>query len=242
MVDPRIEEEKAKIAENRTVVMEVERLLGPNDLAGRKILVTSGATAERVDPIRILTNRASGKTGTEIALEARRRGAEVTLVHRGSLGLPLKEIYVESAEEMLSAVLAELDGGGYDAMIAAAAVSDYTLDPSAEKIKSGGELVLRFKTTTKIIKNVRSLHPELKMVGFKAETFLSDDDLLSRARESMETNRLDLVVANDVGKGGMGTEENRVLILGRSGVKSEVCGKKRLIAEAVVDALAEEFS
>ncbi len=242
VVDPRIEEEKAKIAENRTVVMEVERLLGPNDLAGRKILVTSGATAERVDPIRILTNRASGKTGTEIALEARRRGAEVTLVHRGSLGLPVKEVYVESAEEMLSAVLAELDGGGYDAMIAAAAVSDYTLDPSAEKIKSGGELVLRFKTTTKIIKSVRSLHPELKMVGFKAETFLSDDDLLSRARESMEKNRLDLVVANDVGKGGMGTEENRVLILRRSGVKSEVCGKKRLIAEAVVDALAEEFT
>jgi phosphopantothenoylcysteine decarboxylase/phosphopantothenate--cysteine ligase len=242
VVDPRIEEEKAKIAENRTVVMEVERLLGPSDLTGRKILVTSGATAERVDPIRILTNRASGKTGTEIALEAWRRGAEVTLIHRGSHGLPVKEVYVESAGDMLSAVLAELEEGGYDAMIAAAAVSDYTTDPSAEKIKSGGELVLRLKTTAKIIKNVRSLHPELKMVGFKAETFLSDDDLLSRAKESMEKNRLDIVVANDVGKGGMGTEENRVLILRRSGAKSEVCGKKSLIARAVIDALAEEFS
>jgi phosphopantothenoylcysteine decarboxylase/phosphopantothenate--cysteine ligase len=242
VVDPRIEEEKAKIADKRTVVMEAERLLGPADLAGKRVLVTSGATAERVDPIRILTNRASGKTGTKIALEARRRGADVTLVHRGRLGLPVKEVYVESAEDMLAAVLAELDGGGYDAMIAAAAVSDYTLDPSAEKIKSGGELVLRLKPTTKIIKNVRSLHPELKMVGFKAETFLSDDDLISRATESMENNRLDLVVANDVGRGGMGTEENRVLILRRSGTKSEVCGKKSLIAKAVIDALAEEFS
>jgi phosphopantothenoylcysteine decarboxylase/phosphopantothenate--cysteine ligase len=241
VVDPRIEEEKAKIAENRTVVMEVERLLGPNDLAARKILVTSGATAERVDPIRILTNRASGKTGTEIALEARRRGADVTLVHRGRLGLPVKEVYVESAEDMLGAVLAELDRGEYDAMIAAAAVSDYTLDPSAEKIKSGGELVLSLRPTSKIIKNVRSLHPELKMVGFKAETFLSDDDLISRAKESMEKNRLDLVVANDVGKGGMGTDENRVLILGRDGTKSEACGKKSVIAKAVIDALAEEF-
>ncbi len=242
VVDPRIEEEKAKIAENRTVVMEAERLLGPNDLANKKVLVTSGATAERVDPIRILTNRASGKTGTEIALEARRRGAEVTLVHRGHLGLPLKEIYVESAEDMLSAVLAELDGGGYDAMIAAAAVSDYTLDPSAEKIKSGGDLVLRLKQTSKIIKTAKSLHPELKMVGFKAETFLSDQDLISRAEESMEKNQLDLVVANDVGKGGMGTEENRVLILGRDGVKSEISGKKSLIARAVIDALGEELS
>jgi len=242
VVDPRIEEEKAKIAENGAVVMEVERLLSPADLAGRKILVTSGATAERVDPIRILTNRASGKTGTEIALEARRRGAEVTIVHRGRLGLPVKEVYVESAADMLAAVLAELDGGGYDGMIAAAAVSDYTLDPSAEKIKSGGELLLRLVPTSKIIKNVRSLYPHLKIVGFKAETFLSDDDLISRAKESMEKNRLDLVVANDVGKGGMGTEENRVLILGRGGVKSEVSGKKRAIAKAVIDALAEEFA
>jgi phosphopantothenoylcysteine decarboxylase/phosphopantothenate--cysteine ligase len=242
VVDPRIEEEKAKIAENGTVVMEAERLLGPADLDGKRILVTSGATAERVDPIRILTNRASGKTGTKIALEAWRRGAEVTLVHRGRLGLPVKEVYVESAEEMGSAVLAELDGGGYDAVIAAAAVSDYTLDPSAEKIKSGGELVLRLRPTSKIIGAVRSRHPDLKMVGFKAETFLSDEDLISRATESMEKNRLDLVVANDVGKGGMGTEENRVLILGRSGMRSEVCGKKSVIAKAVIDALAEEFS
>ena len=242
VVDPRIEEEKAKIAEKKTVVMEVERLLGPGDLAGKKVLVTSGATAEKVDPIRILTNRASGKTGTEIALEARRRGAEVTLVHRGRLGLPLHEISVESAEEMGCAVLAELEGGKYHAMIAAAAVSDYTLDPSAEKIKSGGELVLRLKTTTKIIKNVRALHPELKMVGFKAETFLSDDDLLSRAKESMEKNRLDIVVANDVGKGGMGTEDNRVLIVARDGTISEVCGRKRIIAKAVIDALVGELS
>ncbi len=242
VVDPRIEEEKAKIADNRAVVMEVERLLGPKDLASRKILVTSGATAERVDPIRILTNRASGKTGMEIALEARRRGADVTLVHRGSLGLPLKEIYVETAEDMLSAVLAELDGGEYDAMIAAAAVSDYTLDPSAEKIKSGGEMTLKLKPTSKIIKAVRSRYPDLKMVGFKAETFLSEEDLISRATESMEKNRLDLVVANDVGKGGMGTEENRVLILGRDGTKSEACGRKSIIAKIVIDALVEEFS
>lgn len=238
VLDPRIEEEKAKIAESWTVVLEVERLLGPGDLAGWRVLVTGGATAERVDPIRILTNRASGKTGAEIALEARRRGADVTLVHRGRLGLPLKEVYVESAEDMLRAVLAELDGGGYDAIVAAAAVSDYTLDPSAEKIKSGGELVLRLRPTSKIIAAVRASHPEIKMVGFKAETFLSDEELIFRARESMEKNRLDIVVGNDVGRGGMGTEDNRVLILFQSGAVAEVSGKKSAIAKAVVDALA----
>jgi phosphopantothenoylcysteine decarboxylase/phosphopantothenate--cysteine ligase len=80
------------------------------------------------------------------------------------------------------------------------------------------------------------------MVGFKAETFLSDEELIFRARESMEKNRLDIVVGNDVGKGGMGTEDNRVLILSRSGRVAEVAGKKREIAEAVVDALAGELS
>ena len=85
-------------------MLEVERLLGRQDLAGKRILVTSGSTAERIDPIRILTNRASGKTGVEIALEAYRRGAEVAIVHRFPQGLPFREIYAESASEMLDAV------------------------------------------------------------------------------------------------------------------------------------------
>jgi len=241
LIDPRVEEEKAKIANNEEIVTEVERLLGPHDLDSKKVLVTSGATAERVDPIRILTNRASGKTGLEIALEAYRRGADVTLVHRGHLGLPMKEVYVESAEDMLQAALAEMETG-YDAFIGVAAVGDYTLDPNEEKIKSGGELILKLKRTPKIIKTVRGRHPHLKMVGFKAETFVSDEELIARAQESLETNGLDFVVANDVGHIGMGTEENRVLIVGREGVRSEAKGKKKVIARSVVDALVEVLS
>ncbi len=236
VIDPRIEEEKAKIADPTTIVTEVERLLGPGDLARRKVLITSGATAERVDPIRILTNRASGKTGREIGLEAYRRGAEVTIIQREKLGLPFREVRAESAEDMLDAVIAELETG-YDALIGAAAVGDYTLDPSAEKIKSGGDLTLQFKRTPKIIKTARSLYPDLRIVGFKAETFVSDEELLGRAKRSMEENRLDLVVANDVGEEGMGSEENRVIILGRKGIVAEATGKKRAIAKEVIDAL-----
>jgi Phosphopantothenate-cysteine ligase (EC 6.3.2.5)/Phosphopantothenoylcysteine decarboxylase (EC 4.1.1.36) len=236
VIDPRIEEEKAKIADPTTIVTEVERLLGPGDLARRKVLITSGATAERVDPIRILTNRASGKTGREIGLEAYRRGAEVTIIQREKLGLPFREVCAESAEDMLDAVIAELETG-YDALIGAAAVGDYTLDPSAEKIRSGDDLTLRFKRTPKIIKTARSLYPDLRIVGFKAETFVSDEELLGRAKRSMEANRLDLVVANDVGEEGMGTEENRVIILGRKGIVAEATGKKRVIAREVIDAL-----
>lgn len=238
LVDPRIEEGKAKIAENGRVVLEVERLLGKGDLLGKKILITSGSTAEKVDPIRILTNRASGKTGIEIALEAYRRGAEVTVVHRFPQDLPVSQVYAESAQEMLEAVMAELSRG-YHALISVAAVADYTLDPYQEKIKSGQDLMLRLHPTQKIVKAVRAAYPDLKLVGFKAETHVSDDELVRRAGDSMRASGLDLMVANDVGSGGMGSDENRVLIIGEGGLRSQVQGAKSLIARRVIDALVE---
>lgn len=239
LIDPRIEEGKAKIADNSRIVLEVERLLGPGDLKGKKILITSGSNAERVDPIRILTNRASGKTGVALALEAYRRGADVTLVHRFLQDLPgVRQIYAESAQEMYDAVLAEL-AAGYDALISAAAVADYTLDASDEKIKSGQELVLRLKPTRKIIKAVREAYPDLKIVGFKAETNVSEDELLKRAEASMRSSDLNLVVANDVSRGGMGTDENRVVIIDRGGRLRSVEGRKSTIAQSIIDALVE---
>jgi phosphopantothenoylcysteine decarboxylase/phosphopantothenate--cysteine ligase len=238
LIDPRIEEGKAKIADNLRVVQEVEKLLGPGDLAGKRILITSGSNAEAVDPIRILTNRASGKTGVALALEARRRGAEVTLVHRFIQDLPVRQVYAESAEAMLDAVMEEL-ARGCDALISAAAVADYTLDPNSDKIKSGQNLELRLKPTKKIIRTVREAYPDLKIVGFKAETNVGDEELLARAEESLRRAKLDLVVANDVARGGMGTDDNRVLITDRSGRHRGASGKKSLIARTIIDALVE---
>ena len=238
LIDPRLEEGKAKIADNASIVWEVERLLGPGDLAGKRIVITSGSNAEAIDPIRILTNRASGKTGTALALEARRRGAEVVLVHRFLQELPVRQVYAGSAAEMLDAVLAEVETGCH-ALISAAAVADYTLDRQAEKIKSGQDLILHLTPTPKIIKKVREAYPDLKIVGFKAETGLGDEELIRRAEESMQSAHLDLVVANDVSRGGMGTEDNRVVIIDRRGRRTEADGKKSLIAKAIIDALVE---
>ena len=238
VVDPRIEEGKAKIADSQRIMLEVERMLGSGDLAAKKILITSGSNAEAIDPIRILTNRASGRTGVEIGLEAYRRGAEVAIIHRSRLSLPFSEIYAESAEEMLNAVMAELENG-YHALISAAAIADYTLDPSQEKIKSGQDLILRLKPTKKIIKAVRSLYPDLKIVGFKAETFVEDDELIRRALDSMKSSQLDMVVANDVGVGGMGKEENSVIIIDRQGKLTKAEGKKSLLAREILDCLVD---
>jgi len=238
LIDPRLEEGKAKIADNASIVWEVERLLGPGDLAGKRIVITSGSNVEALDPIRILTNRASGKTGLALALEARRRGAEVVLVHRFVQELPVRQVYAESAAEMLDAVLAEVEKGCH-ALISAAAVADYTLDRQAEKIKSGQDLILHLTPTPKIIKKVREAYPDLKIVGFKAETGLGDEELIRRAEESMQSAHLDLVVANDVSRGGMGTEDNRVVIIDRRGRRTEADGKKSLIGKAIIDALVE---
>jgi len=232
-INPVLEEGAAKLAGKEEILLRVERALGGKTLSGKKILITGGATMEAIDPIRILTNRASGKTGIELALEAYRRGSEVTLVHRGCLGLQgICEFDVESAKEMTDTVLDEL-GKGYDLFISAAAISDFTVNPTKDKIKSDKEFMLTMKPAPKLIKEARTKYPELKIIGFKAETGVSKDELIKRARDSMNSSALSMVVANDVSKGGMGTEENEVYIID-SDVK-HVSGTKRQIAIELMD-------
>ncbi len=232
-VNPVLEEGAAKIASEEEIVLRVERALGRKTLAGKRILITGGATAEAIDPIRLITNRASGKTGVELALEAFRRGAEVSLVHRNCLGIQgICEFNVESAKDMTGTVLEEL-GKGYDLLISAAAISDFTLRPSREKIKSGKEVSLTLKPAPKLIKEARKKYPDLKIIGFKAETGVTEDELIQRARDAMGEASLSMVVANDVLSGGMGTEENEVYLID-GGIK-RVSGAKREIAREIMD-------
>lgn len=238
-IGPDIREGIAKIASNEEIVLQVERQLGSKELEGRKIIITSGSTAEAIDPIRILTNRASGKTGVELALEAYRRSAEVTIVHRNKVGFTgIKEIYAESAAQMTEAVLGELSCG-YDMLISAAAIADYTLDPADTKIKSGGELNLHLRPTAKLIGRAREEHPDLLIVGFKAETGTSLDELIKRATHTLETSKLDLIVANDVSGSGIGTEDNEVYILTTENPGHiHIKGSKRSIASALLDEIS----
>ena len=236
-VNPLTEEGAAKIAGNEEIVLRVERALGKKTLAGKKILITGGATAEAIDPIRILTNRASGKTGVELALAAFRRGADVTLVHRGCIGIQgICEFYVESAADMTETVIEEL-GKGYDLLISAAAISDFTVSPSKDKIKSEKELTLKLKPAPKLIKEARRKYPGLNIIGFKAETGITEDELIKRARKSMDSSHLCMVVANDVSSGGMGTEENDVYLI--DGSVKPVSGTKRHIAIEIMDKVEE---
>ena len=118
---------------------------------------------------------------------------------------------------MTDAVLSELKKG-YDILISEAAIADYTAEPSTEKIKSGGEIVLKLKPTRKLIKECRKRYSDLVIIGFKAETGVGREELLRRATATLEGSKLDLIAANDVGKGGMGTEENELYLIGRKKV------------------------
>jgi phosphopantothenoylcysteine decarboxylase/phosphopantothenate--cysteine ligase len=240
-IGPNIEEGIAKIAGNDDIVLEVERAIGKRTLCGKKILITSGSTAEPIDPIRILTNRASGKTGNELALEAYRRGAEVTIVHRNRLAISgINEIYAETAAQMTDAVLGELSEG-YDVLISSAAIADYTIDSSDRKIKSGEEgLKLSFRNTRKLIKEARQAYPQVKIIGFKAEAGVDSEELLKRARQTLENSGLDMIIANEVSKEGMGTDNNSITIL-YTGDRDNISikGSKSLIANVLIDEITD---
>jgi phosphopantothenoylcysteine decarboxylase/phosphopantothenate--cysteine ligase len=236
ILGPRVEEGIAKISDNALIVLEVERMIGSNSLRGKKVFITSGSTAEAVDPIRILTNRASGKTGIELALEAYRRGADVTIFHRNRIGMGcIRDIFAESAEQMTEAVLEEIQKG-CDVLISAAAIGDYTLEAAGTKIKSGGAPVLSLRPTRKLIKEARDAYPDMRIVGFKAETGIDKEELFRRAMHTLGTSKLDMIIANDVSAGGIGADENSVFVI-RPGMKEHmnVRGPKSHIARTLMD-------
>jgi phosphopantothenoylcysteine decarboxylase/phosphopantothenate--cysteine ligase len=232
-VDPRVEEGKAKIASETAIVLATARAAGEQPLAGERVVVTSGATSEPIDPVRVLTNRASGKTGRAVAAACHVRGADVTLVHDGE-DVPYAEtLQVETAAEMLEATReAAVDA---DALVSAAAVSDYTVEASDEKIRSGQELTLDLEPTPKLIDEVRESNPDLPIVGFKAETSGDDDAMVEAARSVLERVDLAFVVANDASV--MGEEGTRALFVTANDV-SKFSGEKRALGLRVTDELA----
>jgi len=236
-VDPRIEEGKAKIASEDSIVTATARAAGDRPLAGRHVVVTSGATTESVDPIRTLSNRASGRTGRAVARACHVAGADVTLVHDGS-DVPYATVErVESAAEMTEAAVEACEDA--DALISAAAISDYTVERRDEKIKSGAEsLTLELTPTTKLVDRVREASPELPIVGFKAETSADDATLIERAREIRDRVDMAFVVANDADV--MGEDRTRALLVDEEAT-STYDGDKDGLARRIATELAERL-
>jgi phosphopantothenoylcysteine decarboxylase/phosphopantothenate--cysteine ligase len=200
--------------------------------------VTSGPTRKPIDPVRYLSNRSSGKMGHAIATAALRRGAEVVLIAGPtSLRPPAGVVYVpvQTAEEMREAALQHL--GGATIVIKAAAVADYRVArPSAAKIKSNKEegLTLELVPNPDILKEIAAQKGGRFVVGFAAETH----DVRAYAAAKLQAKNIDLLVANDVSRRGIGFEadDNEVVLLDRWGGAVDLPKMAKLeVANAILD-------
>ena len=235
-VEPRVEEGKAKIAAEETIVTDAARATTEQSLEDQRVIVTSGATTESVDPIRTLSNRATGRTGRAIARACYVRGAEVVLVHDGPDISWATVEQIESAEEMIDAVLDHAPGA--DALVSAAAISDYTVETAPEKIRSGkDELALELEPTPKLIDTVHEEHPDLTMVGFKAESSDDEDQLIAEARRIRDRVDMAFVVGNDATV--MGATETRAFLVDTENAEFFE-GSKQALGGRIAERLGEE--
>jgi len=210
-IGPHIEEGKAKISTPKEVVDAVLSKVGTqHDLVGKHFLITAGPTLEYIDPVRIVTSKSSGRMGIEIAKAAYERGAHVTLVYgHGSAPPPekMKVIDVETTQEMYDAVTSELSKQKFDAVVAAAAVADWMPKTQRkEKVPTAKSktLSVTFKPTLKIVDAIKEIQESVYLVLFKAEHDVSNDELIAKAYSRLVKAKADLIVANDVGREGVG--------------------------------------
>lgn len=240
MIEPRPEEGKAKVASTKKIVDSVLRALGPADLKGKRVLVTAGPTLEPIDPMRVITNRSSGKMGLSIARAAFLRGADVTLVCNPEIKADEDENYktirIETTAEMKSAVLNEVKSSRkFDAVIMAAAPADFAPEKTAaKKISSDGPMALRLKPTEKIIDYVKTASPSTFLVIFKAESGnLSENGLAELAFERLKKSKADLVVANDVAIAGR--DSGKIILIDKNKKTARLAGSKSELANAILD-------
>ena len=213
------DEGKGKLQDTEIIAEEtLRRLHSTKDLLGKKVVVTAGPTMVPIDPVRILTNRSSGKMGYSIAEEARDRGAEVVLISGPtSLRKPngIKVIDVKTNEDMFNAIKNEFKDA--DIVIKSAAVADYKAkNYSNEKIKkTGDDLNLIFERDRDILKTLGDMKENQILVGFAAES----SNLKENAKGKLERKNLDYIVANDISnqETGFASDENKVTIISKSG-------------------------
>ena len=231
-------ERPGRMSEPETIIAHAARLLRGGNLAGRKVIVTAGPTRESIDPVRVVTNRSSGKMGYRVAEAAWERGAEVVLIS-GPVALPdpigVVVHRVETTLEMEQAVRAELPEA--DVLIMAAAPADFRpSSPSdGKRPRVDGALAIPMEPTGDVLDSTRGVRkPGSLMIGFALET----GDALAKGLAKLERKGLDLIVVNDALEPGAGFEKdtNRVALLGRDGTRQILpLQSKREVAEVILD-------
>jgi phosphopantothenoylcysteine decarboxylase / phosphopantothenate---cysteine ligase len=234
IVAPRIEEEKAKVASPETIVDVVIHRLASGPLQGKRVLVISGSTAEPLDPIRVVTNRSSGRMGVALATAAYRAGAKVDLWNAWGL-VPMPPFaHVERFESVgqLLKMVDKRDLSKYDLILVPAALGDFAPKASKEKIPSDlGAVRLEMQAVPKVLPRIRKQAPNAFLVGFKAES--DPKTLLARARQRMGEYRVDLMVANT--KETFGSTDASVLVVAPRGTPRRLRGTKDEVAHGILE-------
>ena len=202
-----------------------------------------GGTYEPIDSVRGITNKSSGKMGLALAREAYIRGADLTLVVANvSVEIPsvFNVIHVETGKEMNDVILNLIPS--FDIFISAAAVSDFEFSEKYDKkIDSSSSLFINLKPTSKIIREIKKINPDIFLVGFKAEFNISTDDIIRCAKKQILDAGTDLVIANDISKKdcNFGSDNNEVLIIDDE-VLSVPLASKREIAKIIFDVISKK--
>jgi phosphopantothenoylcysteine decarboxylase/phosphopantothenate--cysteine ligase len=236
-------ERPGRMSEPETILAHAARLLrSDGKLAGRRVVVTAGPTRESIDPVRVVTNRSSGKMGYRLAEVAWERGADVVLIS-GPVLLPsppgVVVRRVESTNDLESAVRSELPAA--DVLVMAAAPADFRpSNPSSSKqSRVDGAVAVPMEPTADILSGTRELRKAGSIiVGFALET----GDALAKGRAKLERKDLDFIVVNDALEPGAGFEHetNRVAVLGRDGTPRILpLQSKRDVAEAILDTVEQ---
>ena len=232
------DEGAGKLPEPAVLLEYIEREIArEKDMTGKKVLVTSGATREALDPVRFITNHSTGRMGFALAKEAMLRGADVTLVKASTTAeVPpfVNVVNVESAEEMFEEVKSL--SSDMDIIIKAAAVSDYTPETfSEEKIKkSDGSISLSLKRTNDILAYLGEHKKEGQFIcGFSMET----ENLIENSQKKLQKKNADMIVANNLKEAGagFGTETNKVTFITKDGVFPQELDSKENVAKAIMD-------
>jgi len=231
---------QGRLAENEAVVAAALESLGASqDLAGETVLITAGPTREKIDPVRYLTNRSSGRMGYALAEAALRRGARVLLVTGPSSLTPsgaAEVTRVESTQEMHDAVMTLLPQASI--VVKTAAVADYRAKTTADqKIKHKGSMTLELEATPDILKDLSQRKGNKIVVGFAAET----ENVLENARQKLLAKNLDAIVVNDVSRDGVGfdSDRNAVTIITREEVIDVPETTKWEVSQRVLDQIVK---
>lgn len=225
---------------------EPEALVDDVPLAGRRVLVTAGPTQVPIDSVRFISNVSSGRTGIEIARVAAALGAEVTLLLGPGRVCPaphsgFRTIEFVTFDHLHGALRHHVGSHAYDALVHAAAVSDYR--PVAEergKLPSDDEeLILRLRRTPKLVDEVRSLDPEILLIKFKLEVSREEPELLEIARKSRAASDADFLLANDLAR--LTATEHPALLVDRAGKVVSRMGTTEELAERLCRTMAAEL-